>query len=348
MTVRLDDVRRLPADAWDEALAASGQRFRFSHRAEAGLELERAYPSYEALRLEASWSDGSRWLLPLVRVRRRLRVLDRLEGMPLGWEGTPLDVGTPMGGGAGAALDTGVEDGESTGEAAGPGQDRLRPLLRSLGGGSIRVNGGPWGTPPGAGREAVGHASVLDLTPGWDRIWSAAFSGKNRTSCRKAEKGGVVARPDADGEHVADYWRLYSDAATGWGYETPPYPRALVEGLARSPHAELWMAFVGERPAAGALLLAGSHDLFYWSGAMDRELGGLYPANAVLRHAIEAACARGYETFDFGASAGLDGVRRFKESFGAEPRPVFAAQAERGAHRILAPLVAALRGGGEA
>lgn len=324
MTVRLDDVRRLPADAWDEAVAASGQRFRFSHRAEAGLELERAYPSYEALRLEASWSDGSRWLLPLVRVRRRLRALDRLEGMPLGWEGTPLDVGVGVGTGG------------------------LQPILRALGGGSIRVNGGPGGAPPGAGREPVGRASVLDLTPGWDRIWSEAFSGKNRTSCRKAEKEGVVTRHDADGAHASDYWRLYAEAAAGWGYETPPYPRALVEGLARSSNAELWMAFVGERPAAGALLLAGSHDLFYWSGAMDRELGGLYPANAVLRHAIEAACAHGYETFDFGASAGLDGVRRFKESFGAEPRPVFAAEAERGAHRILAPLVAALRGGSEA
>jgi lipid II:glycine glycyltransferase (peptidoglycan interpeptide bridge formation enzyme) len=52
---------------------------------------------------------------------------------------------------------------------------------------------------------------------------------------------------------------------------------------------------------------------------MLKEFGGYSGTTALLRSAIEDACDRGIEWFDFGASGDLDSVRVFKESFGARP-----------------------------
>ena len=52
--------------------------------------------------------------------------------------------------------------------------------------------------------------------------------------------------------------------------------------------------------------------------------------NLLFRNAIEQACDEGYKCYNLGLSGNLDGVRKFKESFGAEKIDV-------NRYRILSP-----------
>jgi hypothetical protein len=45
---------------------------------------------------------------------------------------------------------------------------------------------------------------------------------------------------------------------------------------------------------------------------------------------IKSCCEEGYSWFDFNPSAGLEGVRAFKESFGAKPLPSHVVNMETG------------------
>jgi lipid II:glycine glycyltransferase (peptidoglycan interpeptide bridge formation enzyme) len=219
-----------------------------------------------------------------------------LLGMPLGLEGTPLPL-------AGAVT-------------AG----HVTSMFSAVGGhGSIAIHGGAGGSPPPAGRVSRWVTHALDLREGFEAVWKGSFTAKNRNVCRKAERAGVtVSRVGA--ERAGDYYALYAAMTRTWGYATPPYPRELISALLDTDDAELWLAYLGDELAAGALLMGGSGDLLYWSGAMNREHAQVAPSNAVLRTVIESACTRGIEYLDFGASTGLPGVEAFKRSFGASAR----------------------------
>jgi CelD/BcsL family acetyltransferase involved in cellulose biosynthesis len=223
-----------------------------------------------------------------------------LVGMPLGLEGTPL---------------------AAAGAARG---EHLLALFRALPDcGSLIVSGGAGGSPPAAGVLSRSVTHVLDLQPGFDAVWNERFSAKNRNMCRKADRGGVVVNAESSQEAARAYHALYAAAAEDREQQADRYPQALFSAFLESGSAELWLARADSEVVAGALLLRGSQDLLYWSGAMKREHRHLAPSNAVLRAAIASGCERGFRYFDFGASTGLSGVEAFKRSFGAQPRACF-------------------------
>jgi hypothetical protein len=318
----VDELTLLDDTAWDAAVAASGRPFRFSHRAGAGRAFESAYPEYSFEPYQVLYRDGSNILFPIVRVTRRLPVLTTALAMPLGLEGTPLPV-----------------KGEVT---AGHVYSAFRALQ---GIGALAVYGGAGGSPPTLGSVTMATTHTLDLRSGFEALWSGAFSSKNRNSCRKAERAGVDVSAEAGAGALEDYLRLYAMSSKGWGYADPPYPRRLFAALIGSGAAELWLARLDGQAIAGALLLRGSHDVFYWSGAMDRQFQAFAPTNAVLRTAIESACRRGDDYVDFGASGGLAGVERFKLSFGAQPCEFRSIELRTRANRALDKSRAKLAGG---
>lgn len=294
--VGVEAVVQLSDTEWDAALAQAGNPFRFSHRAAAAQAFGSAYASYSDASCRVDFADGVSALFPLVRVSRRLGAMARFAGLPLGWEGTPV------------ALSGNVR------------LEHIAGAFRALGGrGGIEIHGGAGSSPPGASPHA--HAThVLELGRGFDALWTDAFSSRSRNSCRKAANAGIEVARRRDPGAIDLYYELYAAASKAWGYGEPPYPRALFHGLLVSDHAELWLASLEGRVIAGALMLEGSDDLFYWSGALDREFQGVAPSNAIIEAAIRSACERGLRYFDFGASGALAGVEKFKISFGAEAR----------------------------
>jgi hypothetical protein len=314
------EIRVLDATSWDRELAGAGVRYRFSQRADAIAACERAYPEYSGRLFEAVYSDGSRTLFPGVIARRRLHALSAFLAMPLGWEGTPIAL---------------------CGDVTAA---QVKGFFRSLGGvGALRISGGAAGSPPPLGRVKDLSTHVLDLTPGFDALWNHHFTGKNRNTCRKAARSGVVVRKMETPQGADLYYDLYAPASRHWGHAEPSYPRALFLALAASAHVEFWLAFKDDVVVSGAVLLMGSEDVFYWSGAMAREFAAISPSNLLLRDVVRSACERGYRSMDFGASDGLPGVQKFKESFGAEPRRFRSVSVRTLGNRVAEVVAAALR-----
>jgi lipid II:glycine glycyltransferase (peptidoglycan interpeptide bridge formation enzyme) len=87
----------------------------------------------------------------------------------------------------------------------------------------------------------------------------------------------------------------------------------------QSDHIHLWLTTTGDgRVAAGALVFYARTHSVYWHGAAQEDLFALRPMNLLFSEIIRDACEGGYRWFDFGPSAGIEGVRKFKESFGAK------------------------------
>lgn len=293
--LRITVLEQLGDREWDAAVAACGRSFRFSHRSAAGRALERSDQSYEYMPSRVQYSDGSSILFALVRVKRRVGAASMVLGMPLGLEGTPLC---------------------ANGTVAGSHLEALFAELDDCG--LLELYGGAGGSPPQLANSAPMVTHTLDLTQGFEALWTGSFTAKNRNMCRKAERGGVTVARDSSQQAAHAYAELHARNAQGW--ETPAAARgALIEALMSTGETELWLARLGELVVGGALLLRGSDDLLYWSGAMDRDHRDVAPSNAVLRAALESACERGLKYFDFGSSAGLPGVEAFKRSFGASP-----------------------------
>jgi lipid II:glycine glycyltransferase (peptidoglycan interpeptide bridge formation enzyme) len=55
-----------------------------------------------------------------------------------------------------------------------------------------------------------------------------------------------------------------------------------------------------------------------WHGATIGTYFNLRPVNLLYYEVIKTACKKGYIWFDFNPSAGLEGVKAFKERFGAQ------------------------------
>jgi len=108
----------------------------------------------------------------------------------------------------------------------------------------------------------------------------------------------------------------------------PVQPRRFFEllwsELAGSGSAFILLADAGGREAvAGALFLTGLGTTIYKFGASELDSLPLRPNHLIFWTAIQEACARGDDRFDFGRSD-LDnpGLRAFKSGWGADERPL--------------------------
>ncbi len=285
-------------------LAAAPGDYTLSQTHAFGMALARAYPEYRYEPALLDFSDGRGALLPLVRVARRPRALRCFEAMPLSLNGAPV--------GPGPALSS----------------EHLAAALEALRADSLVLNASATCNDVSASLAALGIGScipctshVLDLEGGFDLVWSKRFSGRVRNQCRLAERRGVVVRGAAGAADFEAYYRIYEASSARWGRATPPYPWALFRELASlaGRGVSLRLAEVEGRPVAGVLVLEGRRSALYWSGAFLKEFAAWCPNDALLREAIAEACRQGRAWFDFGSSGSLEGVRRFKESFGARP-----------------------------
>ena len=287
-----------------ELLEATEGDYTLSQTARFGKAVARAFAEYAYEPRIFEFGGGQKVLLPLVRVRRRLRFLRCFEAMPFSLNGMPAVVGGPLSRAHLVAIFA-----------------WLRPDILHLNAGATPA--AVWKSSCFEGfLEAVDCSShVLGLDEGMDAIWTKRFSAKVRNQCRSAERKGVEVRVATRQEEFESYYSIYEAATTRWGHQTPSYPRALFRelGTLLGQGVELKLAYVEGRPIAGILLFHGRRSTLYWGAAMFEEFRSYSPHNALLRAAIEEACARGMTKFDFGASGNLESVRAFKESFGARP-----------------------------
>lgn len=270
--------------------------------------------------------DGRRIVLPRLRRMGIAYSAKLFESPPHGW-----DLGAESSGFLGE------------GEPVSPGQARaLIEKIRDHSGLRTRVMVGRddadvWAAAaPNTLYSTTRIAQVLDLRGGFSTVWSKRFTSKVRSNSRKAERRGVVVESDNTGRLVPVFYTLYQSSIDRWAQERG-LPLTPMRWLAQRRNSQekfaavaremgqsctIWIAWRGGEPLAGILVLTRGPRATYWRGAMDKERSRGTGANELLhRYAIEDACAREQQSYNFGIYQTED-LRRFKSSFGATEFPV--------------------------
>lgn len=178
-------------------------------------------------------------------------------------------------------------------------------------------------------------AHVVDLSQGFDHLWTKCFDSNTRNKVRKAERSGLVIECDTTGRLAPVFYGLLEQSFERWG-EQQHEPRWLARwrGHQRDPLAKfeqmtktlgatcrIWVAWANGEPAASIVVLqdANAH---YTRGAMNKALAAPTNANYLLqRLALEDACQAGCQAYHMGESGNSAALAHFKSRFGAVPVP---------------------------
>ncbi len=166
-----------------------------------------------------------------------------------------------------------------------------------------------------------GETHAINLKKGFDTFVSNMSKG-HRTAVRQAIRSGVSIRIASSIKDWQDYYRVYEDSVERWGSRilAPKYSWKLFQEMynRRSNNIELWLSLHKNKVISGALCFHSTSHFVYWHGASLQEYFGLRPVNLLLYEIIKNVVDRDFTWFDFNPSGGLEGVRAFKERFGAQ------------------------------
>ena len=307
-------IRPAPRDIWKQVLAAD--QYALVEQTPAWIDSICSIGEYKDASRYYETQDGRQLILPMVATR--MPVPFRSQAAP------------PSGWGIGGLL-----------AAGGPSQDEIKLVLDDLKSQPdlmthIRPNplaGDTWQKACPTGVMKIPRvAHVLDLSGGFDEIWTKRIDGKTRTKIRKAEKLGVKIEKDTSGELVPIFYNLFLNSVERWaGQQNEPLSLAHWRAKRRDPIEKfeylaecmgqafnLWVAWYHEQPAAAILVLQGEN-AHYTRGAMNKDLAGPSYANYLLQKmAIEEACQNKCRYYHMGESGTSKDLAHFKSRFGAE------------------------------
>lgn len=164
------------------------------------------------------------------------------------------------------------------------------------------------------------YTHVLSLEKGFAYLWGKKFKNNAIKAIRKAEKRGVEVLNEDSLRNFREYYKLYVESSKRWGYKKPLHSLELYENVCKfgSPHVRLKLAFKDGIVIAGLVNLNYGKNVFGWTNVYLKGYERHNPVSLLIKDSIEQACDEGYKYYNFGASGNLEGVRKFKEGFGAE------------------------------
>lgn len=315
MTVELTGVGAGARSAWRRALARDSNAL-VSQTPE-WMDCVSASGHYEDATRAYATADGHELVLPLAR-QRRPGPLGVLHSMPFGW-------GT---GGLVASRERARAE-----EIAKIATDLATERALLIG---VRPSPGmadAWfeGVPLGVVR--THHMSqTVDLSAGFDAVWSTGFSSTVRSHCRKAERRGVTVERDDTGRLMAVFDTLYRKSVDRWAQQQheplwlarwraarrDPMEKFHTVAERLGPACRVWVAWRAGEPVASMIVLAHGHHSTMWRAAIDKEAArGTGAGELVHRLAFEEACNAGHQFFHLGDSAPSSALARNKRGFGA-------------------------------
>ncbi|KPJ60009.1 MAG: hypothetical protein AMJ46_08715 [Latescibacteria bacterium DG_63] len=169
----------------------------------------------------------------------------------------------------------------------------------------------------GGTREKV-STHLIDLDEGFQKLWDSSFDKETRTCARKAERNGVRVEENATEQAAQILYSLYKKQTALWNLKRV-YPERLVSEIIdrMGERARVWIGMLDGEPICAVLAFYFQDTLMAWLSGQNEESRKLRASHLVYTEILKHACANGYSVFNFGASGNLQGVRYFKESFGA-------------------------------
>ncbi|MBI1795443.1 MAG: GNAT family N-acetyltransferase [Candidatus Eisenbacteria bacterium] len=158
-----------------------------------------------------------------------------------------------------------------------------------------------------------------------------------RSRVRQAEEHGLAMRAVADAAGVRAYHALATDTMRRLGARPKPlslyqrvFDQLVPAGLARFDLVEHQGA-----PIGGALHLLHRSTALNWLTVADEKHRDLRPNHLLIARVMQSLCEQSYHTYNFGGSPpGAEGLIQFKESWGAERRPVLEVRRRSLLHRL--------------
>ncbi|MFH0777332.1 MAG: GNAT family N-acetyltransferase [Candidatus Eisenbacteria bacterium] len=168
------------------------------------------------------------------------------------------------------------------------------------------------------GRRLRATTHLIDLAPGFQELWDSCFDKETRTCARKALRSGLKVEERTTRETASALHRLYRGQAASWRAGRV-YPARLLGAIIENMNgkARIWTGSRGDRVLCAVLVLYFGDTLMAWLSGQDAEGRNVRASHLVYAEIIKDACAKGLAIFNFGGSGTLEGVRFFKESFGA-------------------------------
>jgi lipid II:glycine glycyltransferase (peptidoglycan interpeptide bridge formation enzyme) len=164
---------------------------------------------------------------------------------------------------------------------------------------------------------------ILLLQQNYEAVF-ANYNSSTRNHIRKANRKGIIVRDAVSIEDVTKYYQIHTELfkqkGINQGINQSGYPFQLLVNLSKiKDSVRLIVAeYEGEIIAGGFFFVDGC-SIFYWHGASNRKYSNFYPTCAVFDEAIRWSCDQGATFFNFGASAGISSLEKFKSSWGAKP-----------------------------
>lgn len=293
--------------AWD-AILACDPNASFFHTPAWERALLAAYPYFRPAWFAATDAGGALiGALPCVE-SVRAGLVQRLS-LPYGTYATPLAAG------------------ENRNERDAVRAALLEAWWRGAGGGRIvRANLTTFVPPdgeampgwPGAETSTTEITHLVDLSPGFDRLWSEVYRRDTRKNCQKAQDQGVTTARDPEG--IGEIETLYLEQAESWKDHTP-FPPGFFAQLADAADdaVEAWVARHAERVVAAQVLVLFRDTAFSWATASRPEARQLRATTLLQRNLTEDLCRRGFRWLNMGGSRHSPGIEEFKRGLGGRP-----------------------------
>lgn len=161
---------------------------------------------------------------------------------------------------------------------------------------------------------------ILQLNRPWEKI-EAGFEMRCMRAIKKAKHSNIHISLADSLDDYKKYYEIYLDSVKRWKSNFK-FPFDLFRNLQQlhSNHINLWIAKKEKIIIGGILNFNFNKNIIYWHGCSLAKYWKYSPNNLLHMAAIKSAHEQECNYYDFGASANLEGVIKFKESFGAEKK----------------------------
>ncbi len=197
----------------------------------------------------------------------------------------------------------------------------IQPIVDRAQFGQMYISGNPLFAQPVA--DTTDFTQMLNLTSGFDEIWKN-YSSSNRSNIRKGIRMGLAVRVATSKDEYERYYKnAYQNSIKRWGsaarrqYTWALFRNGFTLGKVYPKNMKLWIVELNGEVLAGAWVFYWNSHVVCWQATAHRNAFPYRPYNVLHNEIIRDACTSNYQCYDFNPSAGLAGVVRFKQSFGA-------------------------------
>lgn len=162
---------------------------------------------------------------------------------------------------------------------------------------------------------------LLPLPADKDDLWGS-FKSKLRSQVRKAEKNGLSSELGNSPSLLDEFYEVFAENMRKLG--SPVHSKQWFEALRTSYKDNLLIGVVrneGQCIGAGIVISTGNKVSIPWASTL-AEFNRLSPNMMLYWNFLAYACDSGKEQFDFGRSSFGEGTFKFKQQWGAQPRPL--------------------------